>query len=72
MIRERIVALSARVVKPAAPHPDCNDVETTVVMETASLRIEINPVDVGHLFRHKYLPHCSTNSLEYPSPKAFP
>jgi hypothetical protein len=72
MIRERIVALSARMVKPATPHPDCNDVETTVVMATTSLRIQINPVYVGHLFRHKYLPRDSTKSLEYPSLRASP
>ena len=70
MIRDRIVALSARIVEPAALHPDRNDVETTVVVETASLRVQINPVDIGHMFRHKYLPWDLTKSSDIPSIRA--
>ena len=41
------MAILAGIVEAAASHPDRNDVERRVVVEAASLGVEIEAVDFG-------------------------
>src|SRR6202012_273746 len=49
-----IVAILARVIEAAALHLDSHNVQYLVVMNAASLRIQINSVHEGMEFGHAY------------------
>ena len=54
VVGQGIVAILARVIEAAALHLDSHDVQYLVVMNAASLRIQINSVHGGMEFGHAY------------------
>ena len=54
MTGQCFVAILARIIEAAALHLDSHDVQYLVVMNAASLRIQINSVHGGMEFGHAY------------------